>query len=354
MPLIKLNVKINQKDKKIKLNNVLYDSGSNISLINHKIIKKLKIKSFKDHMIFKSMGGINNVCKNRAMLNLKINKLSDKLNVCVYENGSFTYDMILGLDAIQKFKLIQDDNLRISQRLKNGKIEFISELCPLAHQCSVNFNEFINTDEFTGKLDHLDSTKSKVLEKLINRYGHIFAKNKYDIGQVSNHEAQIKLKEYKYIAKKPYRCSIPDQIEIESQISKLLENGLIEESCSPFSAPVTLVYKKEDGRRSRLCIDFRELNKLVIPEAAPFPRIEDITVKAGNSKFFSAFDINSAFWSIPLREKDRMKTAFVTQNGHFQFRVLPFGLKNSPAIFQRILTNIIRRHNLSRFCVHCW
>ncbi|XP_050523377.1 dynein regulatory complex subunit 7-like [Daktulosphaira vitifoliae] len=170
--------------------------------------------------------------------------------------------------------------------------------------------------------------------------------------RVKCEEAQIKLTEDKYISKKPYRCSIPDQKEIESQITNLLKAGLIEETNSPFAAPVTLVYKKEDGCRSRLCIDFRELNKLVVSEPQPFPRIEDIMVKARECTWFSAFDINSAFWSIPIRHKDRKKTAFVTQDGHWQWTCLPFGLKISPAIFQRTLANILRRYNVNDFCIN--
>jgi hypothetical protein len=154
------------------------------------------------------------------------------------------------------------------------------------------------------------------------------------------------------VSKKPYRCTIPDQHEIESQVSELLRNRLIEESDSPFASPVTLAYKKEDGRRTRLCIDFRELNKLVVPESQPFPRIEDMVVKAGNCKWVSTFDISSAFWSILIKEGDKKKTAFVTQNGHFQWTRLPFGLKISTSIFQRVLSNLIRRAELSEFCVN--
>ena len=75
------------------------------------------------------------------------------------------------------------------------------------------------------------------------------------------------------------------------------------------------------------------MNKIVVPESQPFPRIEDIIVKAGNCHFFSTFDINSAFWSIPIKKEDREVTAFITQNGHWQWKYLPFGLKISPAIF---------------------
>ena len=74
--------------------------------------------------------------------------------------------------------------------------------------------------------------------------------------------------------------------------------------------------------------------------------------KTVNCKYFSTLDINSAFWSIPLKIQDRYKTAFVTQEGHFQWTCLPFGLKTAPAIFQRILSNIIRKYKLSDFTVN--
>ncbi|GLV46430.1 hypothetical protein CBL_21506, partial [Carabus blaptoides fortunei] len=97
---------------------------------------------------------------------------------------------------------------------------------------------------------------------------------------------------------------------------------------------------------------FRDLNKIVMPQAQPFPLIEDLMIKTKNCNFFSTLDINSAFWSIPLRVEDRKKTAFVTQEGHFQWTCLPFGLKTSPAIFQRILSNILRKYKLTDFAVN--
>jgi len=101
-----------------------------------------------------------------------------------------------------------------------------------------------------------------------------------------------------------------------------------------------------------MCIDFRDLNKNIVPQAQPFPLIDDIIIRARNCKYFTTLDINSAFWSIPLRIEDRRKTGFVTQDGHFQWTCLPFGLKTSPAIFQRILSNILRKQGLIEFSVN--
>ncbi|KAI4476434.1 hypothetical protein M0804_013604 [Polistes exclamans] len=187
--------------------------------------------------------------------------------------------------------------------------------------------------------------------KLIDNNKSVFARDKYDVGTASEYEARIDLMVEKYCSKRPYRCNIKDREEIEKQINKLLERKLIEESYSPFAAPVTLAYKK-DERKTRMCIDFRDLNKNIVPQAQPFPLIDDIIIRARNCKYFTTLDINSAIWSIPLRIEDRRKTGFVTQNEHFQWTCLPFGLKTSPGLFQRILSNILRKHGLMEFAIN--
>lgn len=112
-----------------------------------------------------------------------------------------------------------------------------------------------------------------------------------------------------------------------------------------------MAFKKSENSKSRLCINFQDLNKIVVPQSQPFPLIEDLVQKTRNCTHFSTLDMNSAFWSILLRIEDRYKTAFVTQEGHFQWTCRPFGLKTAPAIFQRILNNVIRKHKLSDFTV---
>ena len=105
------------------------------------------------------------------------------------------------------------------------------------------------------------------------------------MGTVKDYEATVKLTENRYILKKPYRCSFQDKLEIEKQVEDLLNAGLIEESSSPYAAPVTMVFKRDEGKISRLCIDFKEFNKIVVPESQPFPRIDDLTVRARHFNF---------------------------------------------------------------------
>ena len=183
-----------------------------------------------------------------------------------------------------------------------------------------------------------------ILRQILSNNNQVFASSKFDVGLLKDCEAHVSLLENRFIARKPYKCSFEDREEIERQIDELEKAGLIEESSSPYSAPVLLVFKKEEGRKSRLCIDYKELNKILVPESQPFPRIDDLTVKVRDCRFFTKLDVNSAFWSIPVREKHRLKTAFVTHHGHWQWKRLPFGLKTAPSIFQISLTSVLRKN----------
>lgn len=354
-PLIKINVAVLSKQERINFSNSVYDPGSTFTLVSSRLVKQLGAKTTEVKVPFETVSGEGTI-KSRANLQLTIGKLTRNMNLFVVEGDKFKYDILIGLNAIAAFRLIQDDRLRVWQR-DGYTITRISERKKLKADCDgpvVNFNEFIDTTKFEANLNHLSSKQRKQVEELIEANASVFARHKYDIGRVRSHEARIRLSEKTYVAMKPYKCSLRDQKLIEEQVEGLKEHDLIEDSTSPFAAPVTLVDKKEAGesepQRTRLVVDLRGLNKLVIPEAQPFPRIEDILVRAGNAKYWSSFDINSAFWTIPVRRKDRHKVAFVTQSGHYQWKVLPFGLKSSSAIFQRILSSIIRKYKLNGFC----
>lgn len=306
----------------------------------------ISLKSEKTDIQKINLKTINGVYQTNGLIKIKakILDIEDYIHVFIINNENFKYDFLMGLDCIKKFKLKQNENLEIEQDN--------SESTEIKNKYQINFNEHFEVNTFNVLTNHLNNNEEKQIMNLIEQYKNIFAKDKYDIGTVKDYEARIDLIIDKYCSKRPYRCSIDDKKEIEKQISELLKRNIIEESYSPFAAPVTLAYKKDEEKKSRLCIDFRDLNKIVVPQAQPFPLIDDLVIKTRNCKYFSKLDINSAFWSIPLRIEDRQKTGFVTQEGHFQWTCLPFGLKTAPAIFQRILSNIIRKHKLSDFAVN--
>jgi len=221
----------------------LYDSGSNISIINKKLIETLNIKSYKvKNPEFKMVSGRGNVV-GITKIKLKIFNLTKEVYVFVLDSPDFGHDFLIGLDLISEFKLCQNQNLKIYQNLKSGrqKPRYINSNVKCVNMC-----------QFDESLTHLTPDQSLAIKNLIIEFNDAFAKNKFDVGGVKGHEATVKMSEHKYVSRKPYRCNIIDQKEIECQVNQLLEAGLIEESTSPFAAPVTLAFKKQsDGTKKK-------------------------------------------------------------------------------------------------------
>ena len=131
----------------------------------------------------------------------------------------------------------------------------------------------------------------------------------------------------------------------------MLEQGIIEPSESPWSAPIYLV-KKNDGT-CRFCIDFRKLNAETLRDAYPLPRIDDTLDSLSGSMWFSTLDLASGYWQIRMSESSKHKTAFVVPHrGLFHFNVMPFGLTNAPASFQRLVEKVLV--NLTPHKCHCY
>ena len=126
---------------------------------------------------------------------------------------------------------------------------------------------------------------------------------------------------------------------VREELDKMLESGVIEPSNSPWAAPIVLVKKKDGG--VRFCVDYRRLNAVTRFDAFPLPIIEEIIDDLGNAAFISTLDLTKGYWQIPLTPDARDKTAFITPMGTFQFTVMPFGLKNAPATFQRMIQGIL-------------
>lgn len=135
-----------------------------------------------------------------------------------------------------------------------------------------------------------------------------------------------------------YRLSPLELQEVKKQLAELLEKGYIEPSSSPFGAPVLFVQKKDGSLR--MCVDYRALNKLTVKNRYPLPRIDDLFDALQGATCFSSLDLMSGYHQIRVAPADVEKTAFRTPIGHFQFRVLPFGLCNAPATFQTEMNRI--------------
>ncbi|GKC06577.1 putative reverse transcriptase domain-containing protein [Tanacetum coccineum] len=150
------------------------------------------------------------------------------------------------------------------------------------------------------------------------------------------------------VAKSPYRLAYSELEELSGQLKELQDKGFIRPSSSPWGAPVLFV-KKNDGS-FRMCIDYRELNKLTVKNCYPLPRIDELFDQLQGLQFFSKIDIRSGYHQLRVHEDDIPKTAFRTRYGHFEFIVMPFGLTNSSAVFMDLMNRVCRPY-LDKFVI---
>jgi hypothetical protein len=145
----------------------------------------------------------------------------------------------------------------------------------------------------------------------------------------------------------PYRMSASELSELKKQLEELIEKKFIRPSVSPWGAP--LLVKKKDGSM-RLCIDYRQLNKVTIKNKYPLPRIDDLMDQLVGAKVFSKIDLRSGYHQIRVKAEDISKTAFRTRYGHYEYSVMPFGVTNAPGVFMEYMNRIFHSF-LDRFVV---
>lgn len=148
-------------------------------------------------------------------------------------------------------------------------------------------------------------------------------------------EHSIDTGDHKPVASPPYRLTPAKKAIMEAELEKMLNDGIIEECESPWAAPALLVPKK-DGT-FRFCVDYRKLNAKTKVDSYPLPIIDDLLQYTGRSCYMSTIDLRAGYWQVGVKEEDQEKTAFVTPFGIHKFKRMPFGLKNSPATFQRLV-----------------
>ncbi|GJV57486.1 putative reverse transcriptase domain-containing protein [Tanacetum coccineum] len=137
------------------------------------------------------------------------------------------------------------------------------------------------------------------------------------------------------VARTPYRLTPSEMQELSNQLQELADRGFIQPSTSPWGAPVLFV-KKKDGS-FKMCIDYRELNKLTIKNRYPLPRIDDLFDQHQSLSVYSKIDLRSGYHQLRVRDEDIPKTAFRTRYGHYEFQVMPFGLTNAPGVFMDLI-----------------
>ena len=167
----------------------------------------------------------------------------------------------------------------------------------------------------------------------------MFALNDSELGCTSLVQHSIETGTQPPIRQQPYRTPVVRRQRMNGMVQNMQEQGIVQPSSSPWASPVVLVPKKDGSLR--FCIDYRRLNSVTRKDVYPLPRVDDILIALGDSKYFSSLDLASGYWQIELEEDARKKSAFTTYNGLFEFIRMPFGLCNAPATFQRLMQRVL-------------
>ncbi|CAF1174543.1 unnamed protein product, partial [Didymodactylos carnosus] len=187
-------------------------------------------------------------------------------------------------------------------------------------------------------IEHLSDERKRTSRPILQKYCGLFDLSKTRIAKTHIHHP-IQTGNHQAVMSRPYTTSLTKQQLIHTQIQTLYKSGLIRPSTSAWASPVVLVTKK-DGK-PRFCVDYRKINQLTTRDAFPLPNMEETINRLGDAAFFTKLDLKSGYFQIPIREEDKAKTAFITQDGLWEWNVLPQGLKNAPPSFQRIMNNLV-------------
>ena len=177
------------------------------------------------------------------------------------------------------------------------------------------------------------------LAVLLVNYADVFVTKDGQLGRTNVVKHTINTGDCAPIKQMPRRLPIHMREVMDDEIDKMLENNVIEPSNSPWSSPIVLV-KKKDGS-VRLCVDYRKINAVTVKDSFPIPNINASIDTLVGSRWFSTLDLSSGFWQVKMDKADQAKTAFVTQRGLYQFKVMSFGPCNATATFQRLMETVM-------------
>nr|GEZ83453.1 putative reverse transcriptase domain-containing protein [Tanacetum cinerariifolium] len=266
-----------------------------------------------------------------------------------------SFNIIIGMDWLTKYHgvIICDEKI-IRVPFGREMLIFQGNRDNQREESRLNIISCIKAQRYLSKgcdvfLAHLttkeakDKSEEKRLEDvpIVKNFPEVFPEDLPGIPPARQVEFQIDLVPgAALVARAPYRLAPSEMKELAEQLQELFDKGFIIPSSSPWGAPVLFV-KKKDGS-FRMCIDYREVNKLTVKNQYPLPRIDDLFDQLQGSSMYSKIDLRSGYHQLRVREEDIPKTAFRTRYGHYEFQVMPFGLTNAPAIFMDLMNRVCK------------
>lgn len=311
----------------------LFDTGSDITALREDIVEKY----FADIPIDQEKMAIKGIGQNKVLTlgsfcqSVTINDETLFLKFHIIPTEASNFKAIIGNDILSQVNVtMKDDGIILSRKEKDN---FLMQM---------TLEKEVETEEID--LSHIKDLKMRQnVHELMSSY-------KPEKCKSTDIKMTIVLKNDEPIYQSPRRLAIPEKSIVEDQIEEWLKEGIIKPSSSDYASPIVLV-KKKDGQ-TRICCDYRKINQHIVKDRFPLPLIEDVLDKLQGAKYFSAIDLRNGFFHVLIADESTKYTSFVTHNGQFEFLKCPFGLCNSPAVFQRFIAHIFRDLSMRNIVVY--
>lgn len=308
------------------------DTGSDVSLINSKLVRGEKKRNEERNNYLCYPTGEKVPILFRVCMKVELGKISEKVSMFAVEMND---DCLLGADFLRKLNLerIFVETLGLG---KSGSEEIFN--CGRIENFSEEISETLKGIHKNNS-ENLDKEQKKIFIDFLREFENVFTEN-IVAGNCDVVAHGINVKDSLPIKQIPRRVPLLLRKEVNEILEEMKRQGVIEESHSPWVSPAVLVRKK-DGT-IRFCVDYRKLNSVTVKDCFPLPRIDDILDQLSGNSWFTTLDLKSGYWQIKIREEDKEKTAFSIGNGLWQFTVMPFGLCNAPATFERMMEEVLQ------------
>ena len=323
-----------------KINNKLvvinFDSGTVRSYISKDLVKPNEIREILPPYMIRVADGRQVKIKHKVVKDISFNSLPHKqYTIEAYILPNIPVDVIIGLDFMKKHKIKIDSENEVIH-INDSEIEF-KESVHHNHESEFGIASRNNVEcsfpdnELEEKVLFIDDTNC---EQLIENFKQL----NRNTGVAKNVSVKIKLTDDIPIKSKPFRLAYNLVKPCQHEISRLLHEGIIRKSTSPYSCPAFPIRKKSG--EIRLIVDFRQLNRKIIIDNFPFPTAEDLLINLKNSSWFSKIDLKNGYNQGLVAPEDCHKTSFVLPFGQFEYMRLPFGLASAPRKFQRYISSL--------------
>jgi len=296
------------------------DTGSDMCLMRVDCYVRLGAPRLKENKVcFHGIGSAGNETLGEFDTNVIIDGDAYRMKVRVISDTLMRHDLIIGADFLRIVEVaMKEGEILISKSKENPKVP-----------------EIFQIDCMNGKdgpdSAHLDDGCRIALENMIEKY-------KPDKTRDVNVNMSLILKDDELVYQRVRRLSEQEKKIVRQQVNEWLSDGIVQPSLSEHASPVVLVRKKDGAYR----LVYRRLNRKIVKDRYPLPLIDDQLDRLQSAKIFTTLDLKNRFFYVKVDENSRKFTAFIIPDGQYEFLRMPFGLCNSPAIFQRYINAVFR------------